>query len=223
MSESNRIEEFRERHERIREKIARYADPDEVTIVWVTKTFDAATVRDAVSAGAHAVGENYAQEFVQKFDATPELKDRLDWHFIGHLQSNKAAMVAARADVIQSISREKELTLLAKLGFGGELYLQVRDDNDPSRNGVLPTELPGLLERGSALGLQITGLMGVASLSGSHEPSKFFRLLRELVDRFQLQNCSMGMSDDFELAVANGANVVRLGRSLLGARRVGPA
>ena len=223
MNDLTRVDQFRERHEQIRAKIARYVDPDEVTIVWVTKTFDVLAVHDAVAAGARAVGENYAQELVQKFDASPDLEGQVDWHFIGHLQSNKLAMIAARAGVIQSISREKELSMLANLGFRGELYLQVRDDDDPARNGVAPAELSNLLEHGRVLGLQITGLMGVASLSGSHDPSKFFRLLRELVDRFQLQNCSMGMSDDFELAVANGANVVRLGRSLLGARRVGPA
>jgi pyridoxal phosphate enzyme (YggS family) len=199
-----------------------------VQIVAVTKGVDALRVSDAIGDGIQVLGENRVQEAEAKVAATTGGT----WHLIGHLQSNKAARAVALFHVIESVDSVDLAARLSRLtgdsGAGRPLpvYLQVNVDQDPDKAGFGPAalrvELPRLLE---LPGLEVRGLMTVGHLvseSGAARPT--FRALRELRDELGAAHpglgagLSMGMSDDFEVAVEEGATVVRIGRALFGER-----
>ncbi|MGC8465926.1 MAG: YggS family pyridoxal phosphate enzyme [Acidimicrobiales bacterium] len=205
-----------ERIANIRERIAHYVDPSEITITAVTKGFDASVVALVLACGLGDIGENYVQELRAKQLEAP---DGLKWHFIGGIQRNKLTWLAKHVQTIESISTAGELDRLGALGFDGELFIQVRSDDNPQRHGALEVDVPALVVRARELSLKIVGLMGVAPVTGGVAGIDFFRRVRRLADRNGLAKCSMGMSGDFESAVAEGATHLRLGRALLGERR----
>lgn len=210
--------EISQRLSDIKSRIARYRDPSEVEIITVSKGFSVDVIRAARGVGLVHFGENYVQEFVVKAVALQGEELMASWSFIGGLQRNKIAKIAKWATEIHTVSRAEELAKLRELNYGGGLFIQVRADDDPKRGGVVPVLVPALVDLGRSQGLKILGLMGVASLSGGLRAPEFFRLVRQLADKCQLDSCSMGMSEDFELAVAEGATHLRLGRALLGHR-----
>ena len=201
-------------------------DPDEVSLVVVTKFFPASDVRLLADLGVTDVGENRHQEAEAKAAECADLG--LRWHFIGGLQSNKAAAVAAYADVVESVDRAK---LVAPLSRGAharshevDVLLQVSLDPPGAdhRNGADPADLPGLAARVAAAGmLRLRGLMAVAPL-GEDPASAFARLaaVREefLRDHPDATVLSAGMSGDLEHAIAHGATHVRVGSAVLGSR-----
>lgn len=202
----------------VRARIARYRDPDEVEIITVSKGFPLEVIRAARGLGLVNFAENYYQEFVVKAEALKDETPKIGWSFIGSLQMNKIGKIAKWARDIQTVARVEDLTKLHRLSYEGGVFIQVKGDDDPKRGGVAPAQVPALVELGRSQGLKILGLMGVASLSDGLRAPEFFRLVRQLADKCQLDNCSMGMSEDFELAVAEGATHLRLGRALLGRR-----
>ncbi len=210
-------EGIRERLQVVQGRISELSDGRPVLILCVTKGFPAYVTEAAYRAGVRAIGENYVQELSDKFRSTRDLEG-LRRHFIGHMQSNKAKSLSTMADVIETISRTSELDRLGKIGFEGDLFLQVKFDRDPGRNGAELSEVPGLKRYGDDLGLKISGLMTVAPVEDPANRLRVFRMLKDLCDEHALQHCSMGMSDDFELAVMAGATEVRLGSALLGHR-----
>lgn len=216
----------------VREKIAatqaRTGWTHPVTVIAVTKTFGPEAVRAALQAGLQAVGENRVQEALEKQDALPGLA--VDWHLIGTLQQNKARRAAGRFALIHSVDRlglAHELDRRTPEGTRQAVLVQVNCSGEPQKGGVEPVELPALLEalRGCAR-LDLRGLMTMAELTDDADRQRAaFGMLRRLRDAaavqgFVLPELSMGMSGDYEVAVEEGATMVRLGTILFGGRQV---
>jgi pyridoxal phosphate enzyme (YggS family) len=202
--------------ERIRDRIAGAGgDPDTVQLLPVTKGHDADAVSSAMAAGFGAVGENYAQELLAKSAA---MTDQPEWHFIGHLQRNKVRHVAPFVAVWQSIDRLSVGEEVARRAPGAAVLVEVNLTDDPARSGARPNLVPGLVEGLRDLDLRVQGLMAVGPQGPPEDVQAGFRTVRRLADRLVLAERSMGMSDDFELAVAEGATMVRIGTGLFGPR-----
>ncbi len=208
---------IRERLGYLREKIDSISAPGKVKIVSVTKGFPVEVTRAAYFAGVRDIGENYVQELVDKYRLSSDLLG-LTRHFIGHIQSNKLRAISEVSDVIETISRPSELERLNRLAFKGSVLIQVKFDSDPARSGVASDKVLELVELGRNLQLNIEGLMTIAPIVDPKARGEVFRLLRVLCDNLDLPECSMGMSDDFEIAVSEGATMVRLGSAIFGQR-----
>jgi PLP dependent protein len=206
-------------------------DVKSVTLLAVSKTFGPEAVEEAMAAGQRAFGENYIQEGVEKVLALQALRPEvpLEWHCIGPVQSNKTRLVATHFDWVHSVDRLKIAQRLAEQRPPGlaplQVCLQVNVDGGANKAGVTPDELPDLAREVAALrGLRLRGLMCIP------EPSEdvviqraAFREVREWLERLNahglaLDTLSMGMSDDLEAAVAEGATLVRVGRAIFGHR-----
>jgi hypothetical protein len=188
-------------------------DPESVRIVAVTKTFGAHEVLAASELGLHHFGENYVDELCAKRGVAPEAT----WHFLGALQANKIARVAACAEVLSGVSREKELTKIAALASKSTLDIQVDFTGRAERNGVAPEDVEHLVSRARELNLNVRGLMVVAPPEPSAAREAFARTVA-LADSLGLTERSMGMSEDLEIACEAGSTEVRLGRALFGPR-----
>ncbi len=214
-----------ERLETIRRRVARACriagrDPAAVVLTAVSKTQPDAAIDAALAAGQRVFGENRVQEaqgrWAGRRDAFPDLELRL----IGPLQSNKAADAVALFDVIETLDRVKLAEALAaageKHGRAPRVLVQVNTGAEPQKAGVLPGELPALVERARSLGLQPEGLMCIPPVDEAAGPH--FALLRKLARRAGLEGLSMGMSADYETAIRFGATHVRVGSALFGER-----
>ncbi|HUZ41450.1 MAG TPA: YggS family pyridoxal phosphate-dependent enzyme [Acidimicrobiales bacterium] len=190
-------------------------DPETVRIVAVTKTFGVETVRAALANGLRHVGENYVDELETKYAQSRDLE--ISWHFLGALQSNKIARVCAHAQVVSTVSRTKELEKIAATNDRPQLYVQVDYTGGATRNGAAASEVPELLRRARNLELDIRGLMTVAAPDEAQARSAFAKLSALRVDQ-GLVECSMGMSDDLEIACELGTTELRIGRALFGQR-----
>ena len=194
-------------------------NPDEVTLIVVTKTFPASDVQILYDLGVRDFGENRDQEASVK---SLELPDDCRWHFQGQIQSNKLKSIVEWADVLHSIDDISHARKLNSLVAEKDVFVQVSLDNLPNRGGVLPNLLPDFLEEISALvNLNLRGLMAVAPLG--EEPARAFSRLKELSDQVvrvhpKAHEISAGMSNDFEAAIAQGATHIRIGSQILGVR-----
>jgi pyridoxal phosphate enzyme (YggS family) len=197
--------------------VATGRDPASVRIVAVTKTFGVEAVRAAVANGLVDIGENYVDELCEKRAASDD--PSITWHYLGALQSNKIRKVVSCAQVIASVSRTKELERIATIDVSRRLYVEVDFTGSPERNGAVEGDVASLVTRARALDLDVVGLMTVAPLQPD-AARRAFRALRALSDDLGLAECSMGMSDDLELACELGTSEVRIGRALFGARAV---
>ncbi|MET0579753.1 MAG: YggS family pyridoxal phosphate-dependent enzyme, partial [Ilumatobacteraceae bacterium] len=200
----------------IRERIAAAGGAD-VEILAVTKTFGLPEVLAARDAGLRAVGENYAQEVVAKFGPAGPAAGKLDIavHFIGQLQTNKVRQLVGLVDVVESVDRPSLVDELAKRMPGLRVLVQVDTSGDPGKGGCPVADVDALVERAGTKGLDVAGLMTVGPTEGGPEAARpGFRTVRAMVDRLGLAVCSMGMSDDLEVAVAEGATEVRIGSAL---------
>lgn len=190
-----------------------------VSIVAVTKAFGPGAVDAAVLAGLSDIGENYAQEWlakVEKVAARPLPRV----HFIGGLQRNKVRRLAGLVDVWQSIDRVELGLEIAKRAPGADVMVQVDLSGEDTKGGCPPAEVPGLVDRLHSMELAVIGLMGIGPLAEPEAARPGFRILRRLVDRLGLRECSMGMSADLEVAVDEGSTMVRIGSDLFGPRPV---
>ena len=192
-----------------------------VTLVAVSKTFEADDVRPAIAAGQRVFGENRVQESQGKW---PQLKAEtlgIELHLIGPLQSNKAAEAGALFDVIETVDREKIARALAtemqRQGRTPRLYIQVNTGLEPQKAGIAPDELPAFVAlcRGE-LALEIEGLMCIPP--ADENPGPHFALLARLATETGVEKLSMGMSGDYETAIAFGATGVRVGSAIFGSR-----
>jgi len=224
------IGNFQQVHSRIASACASAGRPVQaVTLLAVSKTQSAAAVREAVAAGQLAFGENYVQEALDKMAALADLRERLQWHLIGPLQSNKTRVVAEHFDWVHSVDRLKIAQRLSEQRPAHlpplQLCLQVNISGEASKSGVAPADVPALAQAVAALPrVTLRGLMSIpepaADLAAQCAPH---RALRELLAQLQAQGLgvdtlSMGMSADLEAAVAEGATVVRIGTAIFGAR-----
>jgi hypothetical protein len=202
-------------------------DPGEVSLLAVSKTWPAACVAEAAAAGQRAFGENYVQEGAAKAQALAALG--LEWHFIGPLQSNKTRPVAAHFQWVHSVDRLKIAQRLAEQRDAHlpplNVCLQVNVSGEASKSGVAPAEAPSLARAVAALPrLTLRGLMAIPEPSEDRVLlARRFASLRELCDQLraeglELDTLSMGMSDDLEIAVAEGSTLVRVGTAIFGWR-----
>lgn len=206
--------EVAERVDAFRERLRRCGGQD-IRVVAVTKTFDAGAIDAVVAAGLRDVGENYAQEAVTKLAA---VASEPVVHFVGRLQRNKVRSLAPVVDVWQSVDRPALASEIAKRSPGASVMIQVDISGEDSKGGVAVAALPSLVEHVREMGLRLVGLMGVALLAEPEAARPGFRLLRRLADEFEVEHCSMGMSGDLEVAVDEGATMVRIGSDLFGRR-----
>ena len=195
--------------------------PSEVTLIGISKSFPASAVVAAWQAGLRDMGENRVQEAATKVEAAAAQGARPRWHLVGHLQTNKVKTALSLFDIIHSVdslhlaeaisrSATRPLSVLLEVNVGGEA----------SKNGLPPEEVPRTLARIAALpNLDVQGLMTVAPLTSDVATVRpVFRQLRELARTLGLAQLSMGMSDDFEVAVEEGSTLVRVGRAIFGPR-----
>jgi PLP dependent protein len=191
-------------------------DPDGVRLVAACKTVDVARVAEAVAAGVDDLGENRAQELLRK---APELADTgagVTWHFLGALQRNKVRPLAPWVRCWQSVDRAELGATLARHAPGARVLVEVNLAGEPQKAGCAPGDVGTLVDELRGAGLDVAGLMTVPPHEG--DPRPWFAMLRDLASRWDLAELSMGMTDDFEAAIAEGSTMVRIGRALFGAR-----
>jgi pyridoxal phosphate enzyme (YggS family) len=204
-----------ERLASIRERIAAAGGRD-VEVLAVTKTFPAAVVDAAVAAGCRAVGENYAQEVAGKW---PDVTTAPELHFIGQLQTNKVRLLAPHVAVWETVDRPSVVAELVKRVPGARVLVQVNATAEPGKGGCAPADVAALVGSARDGGLDVLGLMTVGPTGQPPAAAATgFELVRRLADDHGLAVCSMGMSDDFEIAVRCGATEVRIGSALIGRR-----
>ncbi len=215
-----------ERLDTVRVRIARAArdcdrDPGAVTLVCVSKTFDAEAIVPVLEAGERVYGENRVQEAQGKWPALRERYADVALHLIGPLQSNKAEDAVSLFDVIETVDRPKIAGALAraiqKVGRHPHLYVQVNTGAEPQKAGVLPQAADAFLAScRDEHGLAVAGLMCIPPVDDQASPH--FALLAKIAARNGIAGLSMGMSSDFELAIQLGATHVRVGSAIFGAR-----
>jgi pyridoxal phosphate enzyme (YggS family) len=222
--------EIADRLEAVRERIVAAArranrDPKSVRLVLATKTQPPDALRAACRAGARDFGENYVQEAIAKRDALGDLPG-LRWHLIGHLQTNKARAAAESFDLIQTLDSVRLADALARARPSPpvRVLVEVNLGGETSKSGVAPQHAEGLITE-TRDKVEIAGLMTIPPPAESPDRARtYFARLRELRDRLAastglaLSELSMGMTDDFEVAIEEGATIVRVGRAVFGER-----
>lgn len=203
---------------------------DDITFLAATKTVDAPTINHAISLGLRYIGENRVQELLSKYEDYD--LEHASLQFIGHLQSNKVRQIVGKVDLIQSVDSEKlarEISRCSeKLGITTDILLEVNIGREENKSGVLPEALPELLEKVKDIpSVKVRGLMAIPPIcENAQENCKFFDNMRNIfldigsknIDNISMDILSMGMSDDYEEAIRCGANMVRVGSALFGAR-----
>jgi pyridoxal phosphate enzyme (YggS family) len=221
--------------DKVRQKIAAAAtrcnrSPDSIKLLAVSKTFSSFAVEQAINAGITAFGENYIQEAKEKITA---IEKRVEWHMIGHLQTNKAKYAVNLFEYIHSIDRlELAQEINKRAGLINRkinILIEINISGEKTKFGITPSHAAGLIKEISVLeNLSIKGLMTMAPYSENSENSRpYFAELRNLqqniinegIPGIQMENLSMGMTDDFEVAIEEGATIVRIGRAIFGERK----
>jgi pyridoxal phosphate enzyme (YggS family) len=225
-AESHSAAEIPERLRQVKEEIVLAAEatgrkPSTVELVAVTKTMPAAAVEDAIEAGQRLFGENRVQEAQAKWPALKALHSDIELHLIGPLQTNKVKEAVALFDVIETLDRPKLARALAeemkRTGMRPRLFVQVNTGEEPQKAGIAPEETADFVALcRDTFGLAIDGLMCIPPFD--EEPSMHFALLAKLAKEIGLDELSMGMSGDFEKAIAFGATYVRVGTAIFGKR-----
>lgn len=224
---------FSDRLEKVNSRIAEACSRagrniSEIKLVAVAKGFGTEVIREAVDCGVRVIGESRVQEAAEKI---PKCPSYLEWHMVGHLQRNKARQAVNLFKVIHSVDSVRLMDTLericAETGTILQVCLEVNVAGDSHKMGFAPEMIDGVLEQaGRFLHLEIIGFMTIPPFSNDTEDArKHFRMLRELRDRCQdkfrlnLKELSMGMSNDFEVAIEEGATMVRIGTALFGERK----
>jgi pyridoxal phosphate enzyme (YggS family) len=189
-------------------------DPSEITLVAATKTVPAERVAAVVAAGVVDIGENRAQELTAKAPALEGSGAR--WHFLGQLQRNKVRALSPWVVCWQSVDREELGEEIARRASGARVLVEVNLAGEAAKGGCRPSEVAALVDSLRSRGLEVAGLMAVPP--ADDDPRRWFARLRELGAHLELAELSMGMSGDYEIAVEEGATMVRVGRALFGAR-----
>lgn len=207
-------------------------EPGSVTLVGVTKSFGSDTVAAAYDAGLRDFGENYVQEGLEKIAELRRVRPDIvvgapsgepaRFHFIGHMQSNKVRSALGPFEALHGIDSESALDAIASAASAlpVRIFLQVNIAREASKRGALPDEVRGLILRAQQIPrVEVLGLMAVPPRAATPEDSRVhFRRLRELGERHRLKGLSMGMTDDFEVAIEEGATHIRIGRAIFGER-----
>ena len=210
------LEQIRERLEQINEIIAAKAQ-NQVDLIAVTKGFTHEEVNVASELGIKNFGENYAQELLAK---NPLVDAEISWHYIGQLQSNKIRKVSHLVDVWHSVTSLKLAREIHNRNDQAKILLQVSVLGPSNSKGFEVEELPDLIFQLRDENIDVSGLMTMG-VPGDMVATRFvFKRLRQLADTFELSECSMGMSDDFEIALECGSSMIRIGSAIFGNRRL---
>ena len=195
---------------------------DSVTVVAVSKAKPISDIEAVYEMGHRDFGENRAQEMAEKASRLP---DDIRWHFVGGLQANKARLVRPMTHLLHSMDRESLAAAWAKgSGLPPPVLLQVNTGREPQKSGVMPEQARDTLERIVELGIEVRGLMAIPPISDDPQAQRpHFALLRDLRDDLSrdhpgIEELSMGMTDDFEVAVEEGSSIIRVGRAIFGER-----
>ena len=207
-----------ERLGEIRTRIVNAGGDGYLTIVAVTKDFGPDAVQAALDNGLHEFGENRADQLIAK---AAEFKTGVVWHYLARVQRNQVRKIAAHVDVWQAVDRVAAGEEIAKRAPDAEILVQVNVSGEPQKHGARPEDVPGLVVHLSTLGLDVRGLMAVGPTGPPEAARPGFRPLRKLATRLALPVCSMGMTDDLEVAVQEGSTMLRIGRGLFGPRPEG--
>jgi pyridoxal phosphate enzyme (YggS family) len=214
---------IREVHRRIARACERsHRLPGEITLVVVTKEVGVSAIRAAFDCGIRDFGENRVQEAEDKIGQLSDLKPDVTWHMVGHLQSNKAKTAAELFDIIHSVDSIRLAEILSRrVERTLPVLLQVNVSEEATKGGFTVNEVGAAVEEiGQLPNLKVMGLMTIAPLVADVEEARpVFRKLREMRDSLGLEHLSMGMTDDFEVAVEEGATMLRIGRAIFGERR----
>ena len=223
-----RVQTIAQRLEAVRLRIAAAClrggrSPQDVTLVAICKGFPPEAIREAVQAGIRHLGENPVQEAQAKRPQLADLPPDVVWHMVGHLQTNKVKTALKLFDIIHSVDSlhlAEEISRQAPRPVGVPVFLEVNVAAEPAKYGFPPQELPQAAEAVARLpSLDVRGLMTVAPLVTDPEQVRpVFRRLRQMAGSLGLRELSMGMTDDFEVAVEEGATHVRIGRAIFGER-----
>ena len=215
MTSETYSEEIKERLEEINKIIdAKAQNP--VTLIGVTKGFTHEEVNIANKLGIKNFGENYAQELLTK---NPLVDPEISWHFIGQLQSNKIRKISHLVDVWHSVTSLKHAREIHKRNDQAQILLQISVMGPSNSKGFEIEELPDLIFQLRDENINVSGLMTMG-VPGDMVATRFvFERLRKLADTFELSECSMGMSDDFEIALESGSSMIRIGSAIFGNRR----
>lgn len=214
-------------YEAVMERVHRAAeragrDPGDITVVAVSKTMSVDDISRVYDQGHRDFGENRAQEMAEK---APLLPDDIRWHFVGALQSNKARTIRSRTSLLHSMDRRSLARAWLKgQGLPPPVLAQVNVGEESQKSGVVPDELEDALGWMTDMGLEVRGLMSIPPIPESPSDSRpYFELLRQLRDSAvasypDVTGLSMGMTDDFEVAIEEDASIIRVGRAIFGPR-----
>ena len=201
--------------QRVRDRIVAAGGDQTVVVLPVTKGFGPEAIEAALLAGCTAIGENYAQELLAKRGAAA----KAEVHFIGQLQTNKVRQIAGLVDVYETVDRERLVNEIARRQPGARVLVQVDTAGEPGKGGCPLPDVEALVAVARAAGLDVRGLMTVGPTNAEPEAARAgFRAVRAAVDRIGLAVCSMGMTDDVEVAVQEGSTQIRVGTALFGPR-----
>jgi pyridoxal phosphate enzyme (YggS family) len=195
---------------------------DEITMVAVTKTLTADIIRTAYKYGIKDFGENRVQEASVKINELADLRSDIAWHMIGHIQTNKAKVTADIFDIIHSVDSVKLARILSESSQKTlPILIQLNVAGEGTKEGFAPEQIDKALEEIRRFpNLEIKGLMTIAPWTDDAEDARpVFKKLRQIRDRLGLEHLSMGMTDDFEVAIEEGATIIRIGRAVFGNRR----
>jgi len=208
--------------EEIKEKIREVSDyvksrsMGRTKIIAVTKSLDKEAIVIAKEAGIQAVGENYAQELIEKHQTLGDLE--IEWHMIGAVQRNKIRKLSGILSLWQSVDRIEVLEEIKKRDPAGKVLIQINPLGETGKGGCSFHEARGLIEHGLEIGLSVEGVMAVGVQGDLGKTSDIFSKVEALTDEFGLPERSIGMSDDIEVAIDHGSTMLRIGRALFGER-----
>lgn len=223
--------EIRSNYEKVLNTISKHAEKvgrslEDIKIVAVTKTHPVYVIQESYNAGLRIFGENYAQELRDKAKELGNLN--IEWHYIGRIQTNKLKYIVPVAKLIHSVYREEEIMeidkIAKKIGKVQEILIEVNVSGEVTKGGIQPEDVEKLLEFSKEFAnIKVVGLMTMAPFIEPEETRKYFKLLRELRDKLStkfsdINELSMGMSNDYWVAVEEGSTIVRIGTAIFGER-----
>ena len=209
------LKEVKERALELAEIVKNKSDGNAMLLP-VTKGFGAEEVQAMLEVGLTQVGESYAQEVIEKAQIIND--NRIDWHMIGRVQSNKVRRLSETISLWHSVDRKDLITEISKRKKDSKVLIQVDMNNRPQQGGCSLEEVPELIEFASSKGLKVDGLMTIGVDRDVKATKSAFAGLAKLAERMGLREISMGMSDDYEIAIDHGATILRVGRGIFGER-----
>ena len=209
------IEEIKERAQQLSELVRTKSDGNAILLP-VTKGFGAREVQAMLEVGLTKIGESYAQEILEKRKMITD--NRIAWHMIGGVQRNKVRKLSETVDLWHSVDRKELITEISKYQKNSKILIQVSLNDRHKQGGCSPENVPDLIEFASDKGINVEGLMTIGVDQDIDATKNVFAELGKLSEKMGLKEISMGMSNDFEIAIDYGATILRVGRSIFGER-----